>query len=687
MAIVSSRRELFEESPIPLLEEDFSELRFQLRQLKDSGVKDLQIFLQTHPQEVFRLIRIIQVTNANQAAQDFFGLKDKKEVLGPLANLSVRENLPILIRILVAVDQNILKYSVTHLVITDTLGGRRTVDFSWLVSAAHRDTWSKVIMSLTEKKSLRESEWQILDQQLEPDTLRQGAIDYDPATNKMVWSNEALEISHFDPAQGSPSFFDFIKRVHPDDIPILIQAMQEASTSLQKFRANYRILMADGNIRHFQIIGSPVVDQNSAQPRISGRIVDVTRQKLAEEAAYQLEKLYQASMEINFALDLKLISKRIIHWAIEISGSSDGMLFLIKAQEKEVKAATAFETSRAFSQQVLTHIKKLAQQALIKECTITEYHSNGDSAALFKRAIATPIFLGAHPIGVILVIDDQTFLPYSEKESHFLANFANHSAAAIENALLFETTQQELLNQKRAVDEVQKTMLHMVDTARLSAINDLATGVAHQISNPLTTVIAEAQMLRQQLSKYPEAVESIQAIEEAGWRAQRIISLLSEFADTKRRDEQDVDINATLQSALLLVDANLRRKQISVSFNLDEKLPAFWGVEQSWINIWVNLLLSISFYSSSDSSSILISSECVQDKWIQVILHAKDVTLPEEFTIDAGVSSFSSPQSQTEAVLEYYIARELARTIANSFNLIRAENESSIIIKINVKKR
>ncbi len=84
--------------------------------------------------------------------------------------------------------------------------------------------------------------------------------------------------------------------------------------------------------------------------------------------------------------------------------------------------------------------------------------------------------------------------------------------------------------QARKEPETQADQTRLAQSVRLAAIGELASGVAHLINNPLTTIIADAQIILQMLPPDHPARESAEAIEEAGWRAQRVVQLLLEFS-------------------------------------------------------------------------------------------------------------------------------------------------------------
>jgi ammonium transporter len=88
MAVSETRfRSLFEDSPLSLWEEDYSQVRIALDKVLQSGVTDLREHFREHPGLAVEFARLIQVVNVNQATLDLYGAKTKDELLGSLEAL------------------------------------------------------------------------------------------------------------------------------------------------------------------------------------------------------------------------------------------------------------------------------------------------------------------------------------------------------------------------------------------------------------------------------------------------------------------------------------------------------------------------------------------------------------------------------------------------------------------------
>lgn len=149
----------------------------------------------------------------------------------------------------------------------------------------------------------------------------------------------------------------------------------------------------------------------------------------------------------------------------------------------------------------------------------------------------------------------------------------------------------DITSRKQMEAQIQAAQTRLAQSARLVAIGELASGVAHHINNPLTTIIAEAQILLQKLPEGHPARESAEAIEQAGWRVQRTVQHLIDFSQPGAPLAESLDVNATIENALTLVGERLRAMGIRLEANLSPNLPSVRGDRRALGDLWINLLM------------------------------------------------------------------------------------------------
>ncbi|HWS23842.1 MAG TPA: ATP-binding protein [Anaerolineales bacterium] len=143
------------------------------------------------------------------------------------------------------------------------------------------------------------------------------------------------------------------------------------------------------------------------------------------------------------------------------------------------------------------------------------------------------------------------------------------------------------------VTENRKLEVEVLQSEKLIAVGQLATGIAHEINNPLTAILVNSQILLEDLPEEPkENVESVRLIEMAAVRASQVIKNLLGLVRKDDYDFEEMDINESIESALMLVSHEFLTRQIKVTFDRDDKLPMFMGSSNHLQGVWINLLIN-----------------------------------------------------------------------------------------------
>jgi PAS domain S-box-containing protein len=155
-------RALFEDSPFPMWEEDFSQLKLYLAELKRGG-GTLRAHLTSHPEAAAECLRRVRVLDVNRAAREFYGAETKDELLGSLDKIFDEPAWDNFREEIIELDANNSSYK-AELQVRTIRGEERTV--SMIVSvAASPDDWSRVIVSFFDITDRRRLEDQVLQSQ------------------------------------------------------------------------------------------------------------------------------------------------------------------------------------------------------------------------------------------------------------------------------------------------------------------------------------------------------------------------------------------------------------------------------------------------------------------------------------------------------------------------------------------
>ena len=111
-----------------------------------------------------------------------------------------------------------------------------------------------------------------------------GSWAWDPNRDGVAhyWSKEMFRIHGVDPEQPIPDWEAF-QLVHSDDRDRVRELVMKAVRDKSDLAIEYRVVLADGTLKHLDVIGHAVLDKNSELVNYIGTLMDVTGRKHAEE--------------------------------------------------------------------------------------------------------------------------------------------------------------------------------------------------------------------------------------------------------------------------------------------------------------------------------------------------------------------------------------------------------------------
>jgi signal transduction histidine kinase len=144
------------------------------------------------------------------------------------------------------------------------------------------------------------------------------------------------------------------------------------------------------------------------------------------------------------------------------------------------------------------------------------------------------------------------------------------------------------------VSEVKKLESRMQQSEKLSAVGQLAAGVAHEINNPLGVILGFAQGMARQTKAGDPLELPIKSIEREALRCKSLVQDLLTFARTSQTDRSGMDLNQTITQALSLVQTQVKIGQVELKVELADGMPMILGnknqVQQVILNLAKNAL-------------------------------------------------------------------------------------------------
>jgi PAS domain S-box-containing protein len=150
-----------------------------------------------------------------------------------------------------------------------------------------------------------------------------------------------------------------------------------------------------------------------------------------------------------------------------------------------------------------------------------------------------------------------------------------------------------LANLKTSHEELRAAQLQLIQAAKMESIGTLAAGVAHEVKNPLQTILMGLDYLWHKLSARDQDVDlALADMRVAAKRADSIVRELLHMSASTRLEMKEQDLNAVLERSLWLVHYELEAARISVVCALAPDLPPVRMDSSKMEQVFINLIMN-----------------------------------------------------------------------------------------------
>ncbi|MBZ0270782.1 HAMP domain-containing protein [bacterium] len=182
-----------------------------------------------------------------------------------------------------------------------------------------------------------------------------------------------------------------------------------------------------------------------------------------------------------------------------------------------------------------------------------------------------------------------------------LAGAFNHMVASLKEmsrereSLLHQTQELNATLEDRVAavrDELRRAQEHLIRSETLSAVGTLASGVAHEINNPIHVIIGLVNLIQRDIEADSPLAQDLRMVESEAARCQTIVSSLLDFARKREGELTDTDINELVESSLTLLRAQLEKRGVRVETVFDKSLPPLLADPNKLKQVLVNMYLN-----------------------------------------------------------------------------------------------
>lgn len=458
-------RSLFENSPVPLWEEDYSAVKLYLDNLRRSGIEDFAAYFCSRPDAVRECAQLIRILNVNQATVRLFRAASKHDLLGNLDRVFTAESYAQFREELVALAQGRTRVEVEG--VNQTLDGdRRFVKMQLSVVPGHEETWAEVIVSLVDLTERRQAEESLRRLGKALETTRVG-ITISDLEGRIVFTNSAEASMHgyeIEELLGQKVNLLGPPELRAEFPAANVETGQRESLNLRK----------DGSIFPVQLVSDLVVDAGGNPLAVVTVCEDITERK-------ETEARLRASI-----VEKDVLLKEVHH---RVKNNLQIISSLLNLQMKKItEAKTRAElnaTRNRIRSMALIHAK-LYQSKNLSQINFAEYIEE------FSRQLRSLYNVSPKKVKLVLDIDAvyldvDVAIPCGMIVNELLTNALKYAFPEERSGEIRVVLRSELSETVLSVEDNGVGLPPEIDMARVETLGlQLVRGLAQQINGTVT---------------------------------------------------------------------------------------------------------------------------------------------------------------------------------------------------------
>jgi two-component system, NtrC family, sensor histidine kinase HydH len=312
--------------------------------------------------------------------------------------------------------------------------------------------------------------------------------------------------------------------------------------------------------------------------------VGIRNARLHEETELRLrhtETLVSVSQAVGSTLDLSEVLRRTTREMVRALGADTGMAWLLTPTRDRFVPLVGYHVPKDLLGKAALAALKVDDPffstvgGLKTAVTVTDGTTqpwSDTSIARFmehKSLLIQPILWKGELIGAFSVLWVRDAHRFTPEELRLTEGIALQGALAVENSRLYEGVKQQMT-------ELKQTQAQLVQSTKLAAIGELAANIAHEINNPLTTVLGFASFIAERLKADDPMREELTLIQEEASRARDIVRDLLQFSRQRDFMPETANLNHVLEQVITMIRRQGAFGAVTVNEQYAADLP---GVE------------------------------------------------------------------------------------------------------------
>ena len=192
------------------------------------------------------------------------------------------------------------------------------------------------------------------------------------------------------------------------------------------------------------------------------------------------------------------------------------------------------------------------------------------------------------------------------------------------------SVQDQLQRVERQRAELAASREHLIRSEKLASVGRLAAGVAHEVGNPLQSIVGFTEILLKGGLSNDEQADSLERVRDETQRIHVIIRELLDFARPVEDAIESVDMLSVVEQSLQLVGPQKRLRQVQTELTGLSPLPPVKANGQRLIQVLVNLLLNAADAMHGEGTITITGRHLAKEGRVELLITNDGPAIPEQ---------------------------------------------------------
>jgi len=331
--------------------------------------------------------------------------------------------------------------------------------------------------------------------------------------------------------------------------------------------------------------------------------------------------------ELEVVLDLQELANMVVNTFGEVLQLKTAALLVLPSDHDDLEVASAYgwhvsdyrRVRLSQTSPIMSFVRAHGAHVLVRNQVLQAFSWKEANQLVYdfdlmRSSWVIPLLVKSEIIGLLVFSAHRSERAFDESDFHFFREFGQRISKSVLNAVRVQKL-------KRLNNELQDAQSQMLQSTKLTAIEQLATGIAHEIHNPLTIISGKAQVLLLQRDKVPldtRIEDVLKTIVKQTKRAADITRKLLMFSQSSGLSREALVLSQIIEDTLSLVSYQTSLDGIRIVKHIAEDVPAFHGNVHELREVFLNLILNAVQAIGTEGEIRITLQYSPQDKLVEV---------------------------------------------------------------------